>query len=274
MGKTIEIFLENGDPDNISTGKILGWSGKVTKVPRSEIRKCNKDEFSDPGIYFLFAKSENNGPDSVYIGQANNVKTRLINHLQDNFYWTTSIVATDKDLDKSMLLYMEHQAVSIAKSNRIYNVKTSRTDVNNKIADSRKDAADNFLQNLDLVIASMGYSVLRQAPMENQEEVVFYCKRNNSLARGQISENGFTVLEGSIASDHVTNSAYPWQKELRAELEKNGIIDGNRKFTKNFEFNTPRLAASVVSGASSNKNEWKTEEGIRLGEYEEQSFKN
>lgn len=39
-------------------------------------------------MYFLFCKDEGNDEDSVYIGEAENVKDRLLQHLRD--------VATEK----------------------------------------------------------------------------------------------------------------------------------------------------------------------------------
>lgn len=59
------------------------------------LASCNRDDITQAGVYFLFCK-EDDGSDSVYIGEAENVKERLVQHLRDyqsekeKYYWTTA----------------------------------------------------------------------------------------------------------------------------------------------------------------------------------------
>lgn len=81
-GKTIELFLVNGTADSLVTAELSNWNGKAIKIPRIEVGSCNRDDIKIPGVYFLFCK-EDDGKDSVYIGEAENVKERLERHLKD-----------------------------------------------------------------------------------------------------------------------------------------------------------------------------------------------
>lgn len=81
-GKLIELFLVNGTVDSLVTAELSNWNGKAIKIPRIEVSACQRDDIAQAGVYFLFCK-EDDGSDSVYIGEAENVKERLIQHLRD-----------------------------------------------------------------------------------------------------------------------------------------------------------------------------------------------
>ena len=75
-GKTIELFLVNGTADSLTIAELSNWNGKVIKIPRIELSSCNREDITQAGVYFLFCK-EDDGTDSVYIGEAENVKEHL-----------------------------------------------------------------------------------------------------------------------------------------------------------------------------------------------------
>lgn len=63
-GKSIELFLANGTADSLIIAELSNWNGKAIKIPRIEVSNCNRDDFSQAGVYFLFCK-EDDGSDSV-----------------------------------------------------------------------------------------------------------------------------------------------------------------------------------------------------------------
>ena len=81
-GKSIELFLVNGTADSLIIAELSNWNGTAIKIPRIEVASCNRDDITQAGVYFLFCK-EDDGSDSVYIGEAENVKERLVQHLRD-----------------------------------------------------------------------------------------------------------------------------------------------------------------------------------------------
>ena len=82
-GKKIELFLVNGTADSLVLAELRNWSGKAIKIPRTEVAGCGRKDFTRPGVYFLFCKAENEDKDAVYIGEAENIKARLVQHLRD-----------------------------------------------------------------------------------------------------------------------------------------------------------------------------------------------
>ena len=91
FGKAIELFLVNGTADSIITAELSNWNGKAIKIPRIEVSTCKRDDIADPGVYFIFYK-EDDGDDSVYIGDAENIKDRLIQHIRDKLVWQREIL--------------------------------------------------------------------------------------------------------------------------------------------------------------------------------------
>lgn len=82
-GKVIELFLVNGTADSLMVAELSNWNGKALKIPRIEVASCERDDIKVPGIYFLFCKNVEGDKDSVYIGETENLKTRLLQHIQE-----------------------------------------------------------------------------------------------------------------------------------------------------------------------------------------------
>ena len=65
---------------------------------------------------------EDDGTDSVYIGEAENVLNRLTQHLQDfqtgkeKYYWNTAVIFVGRDLNKALIRYLENRFAEIAKA--------------------------------------------------------------------------------------------------------------------------------------------------------------
>ena len=43
FGKTIEFFLVNGTADSIITAELSNWNGKAIKIPRNEVKDCDRE---------------------------------------------------------------------------------------------------------------------------------------------------------------------------------------------------------------------------------------
>ena len=94
--------------------------------------------------------------------------------------------------------------------------------------------------------------------------VKYYLNRRGADAQGIINEEGFVVLAGSKICEDETPSCPNYVKESRqkyfADLDNNGILQ------KDILFKSPSGAAAFVIGASANGNvEWKTADGVPLG---------
>lgn len=112
-GKAIELFLVNGTTESLITAELSNWNGKAIKIPRTEVSSCERDDIKGVGVYFLICQ-EDDGTDSVYIGEVENVLDRLTQHLRDyqsgkeKYYWNTAVIFVGRDLNKALIRYLEN----------------------------------------------------------------------------------------------------------------------------------------------------------------------
>lgn len=271
-GKAIELFLVNGTADSLITAELSNWNGKAIKIPRTEVAGCDRDDIKGVGVYFLICQ-EDDGTDSVYIGEAENILDRLVQHLRDyqsgkeKYYWNTAIIFVGRDLNKALIRYLENRFVEIAKECGRYTVLTKSTYKNTVLKEAQIASMEEFIDNVKILINTLGYKVLVPVPKASDDTVYLYCKGVSALAKGFVSAGGFTVMEGSTVSDHTVPSFETKGKtyyKLRNNLIKDGLIV-DRVFTRDYEFNAPSAASAVILGHTSNGNvDWKTADGIKL----------
>lgn len=286
-GKSIELFLVNGTADSLITAELSNWNGKAIKIPRIEVAACNREDITQAGVYFLLCK-EDDGTDSVYIGEAENVKDRLVQHLRDyqsekeKYYWNTAVIFVGRDLNKALIRYLENRFVEIARNCKRYTVLTKNTYRNTVMKESQIAVMEEFVDNVKVLISALGYKVLEtfNKPVltqenveknENKETLKFHLERTiknvgKVIADGNRTSEGFVVLSGSIIASTDDNTIPVILKERRAKANiTNGILQ------EDMLFSSPSYAAMFVIGKSANgQTSWKTEDGRTLKEIEEE----
>ena len=271
-GKAIELFLVNGTAESLITAELSNWNGKAIKIPRTEVSSCDRDDIKGVGVYFLICQ-EDDGTDSVYIGEAENVLDRLTQHLRDyqsgkeKYYWNSAVIFVGRDLNKALIRYLENRFVEIAKECGRYTILTKNTYKNTVLKEAQIASMEEFIDNVKILINTLGYKVLVPVPKANDETIYLYFKGSGASAKGFVSAGGFTVLEGSSVSDHTVPSLETKGKSyynLRNALIKDGTIS-DRVFTRDYEFKAPSAASAVILGHTSNGNvDWKTADGTKL----------
>ena len=267
-GKAIELFLVNGTADSLVTAELSNWNGKAIKIPRTEVSACDRDDIRGVGVYFLICQ-EDDGTDSVYIGEAENVLDRLVQHLRDyqsgreKYYWNTAVIFVGRDLNKALIRYLENRLVEIAKDCGRYAILTKNTYKNTVLKEAQIASMEEFIDNVKILINTLGYKVLMPVPKATD----LYCKGSGASAKGFVSAGGFTVTKGSLVSDHTVPSFEMRGKNyynLRKALIRDGVIE-ERAFSRDYEFNAPSAASAVILGRTSNgKDDWKTSDGVKL----------
>lgn len=267
-GKTIELFFVDGTSDGIVTAEILNWSGKAIKIPRTEIKNSKREDITGAGVYFLLC-DESDGSYSIYVGEAENVKERLIIHMNDynsekeKYYWANALIFVGNDLNKTLIRYLENRLNNIINKNKL----TKNTYKNTVIKESQIASMEEFIDNIKILVKAFGYDFLDEIKKPESKEEYLCCKGSGAFATGFLSSNGFTVLKDSIISDHISDSFKLTNLfKNRNELIEKGVI-ANRKFMKDYEFSSPSRASSIILGRSSNGNlDWINENKISLKE--------
>lgn len=284
-GKSIELFLVNGSADSLITAELSNWNGKAIKIPRIEVASCNRDDITQAGVYFLFCKDDD-GSDSVYIGEAENVKERLVQHLRDyqsekeKYYWTTAVIFTERDLNKALIRYLENRFVEIARVCKRYTVLTKNTYKNTVMKESQIAVMEEFVDNVKTLISALGYKVLEplNKPIitdsgvgehPDTEDVSLHLERTikglgKVEADGVRTSEGFVVLQGSRIAIEDDDTIPVVLKQQRRKVS---VIDG--VLQEDVLFSSPSYAAMFVIGKSANGLiSWKDETGRSLKEIE------
>ena len=253
---------------------------KSEKIPRIEVPTCKRADVCDAGVYFLFCKDDD-GTDSVYIGEAENIKDRLIQHIHDSqsdkekYYWNTAVLFTGRDLNKALIRYLENRLVEIARASKRYNVLTKNTYKNTVMKESQVSAMEEFITNVKILINALGYKVLEpiaeKAPVDSGDktEDVFYLAAGTASAKGVVTSEGFVLYKGAIINEKVSpKSVTPGILKLREKHASEGRIVDNIT-TEDILFNSSSSAAVFVFGYSvSGPQAWKRKDGKSLKEIE------
>lgn len=277
-GKSIELFLVNGTADSLITAELSNWNGKAIKIPRIEVASCTRDDIIQAGVYFLFCK-EDDGIDSVYIGEAENVKERLVQHLRDyqsdkeKYYWNTAVIFIGRDLNKALIRYLENRFVEIARNSKRYLVLTKNTYRNTVMKESQIAVMEEFIDNVKILINALGYKVLESiSQVESvsiEDDDVLYLKTSSANAIGKVTIEGFVVFEGAILNEKTsTKSLSAGMLKLRQKLFASEKVK-DLKTTEDILFSSSSAAADFVLGYSvSGPQTWKSKDGRTLKEIE------
>lgn len=275
FGKKIELFLVNGTFDGTVLAELSNWNGKAIKVLRDD-KDIDREDLKDIGIYFLFCGDESDG---VYIGESENVSLRLKQHKQDyntgkeEYYWSTALAFTGRDLNKAKIRFLENELIMQANDAKRYTVLTKSSYSNTKMKESEKAEMMEFIENIKVLVNTMGYRVFTKNEVEKtskEENEVYYITRNRTNAKMIITSEGFVLLAGSVIRDGVASSYeghMPSDFKKRQSKIEDGYVDSNFMTTKDIVFGSPSGASNFVLGACSNgKNEWKDKNGICLAD--------
>lgn len=283
-GKSIELFLVNGTADSLIIAELSNWNGKAIKIPRIEVSSCDRDDITQAGVYFLFCK-EDDGSDSVYIGEAENVKDRLVQHLRDyqsekeKYYWSTAVVFIGRDLNKALIRYLENRFVEIARASKRYLVLTKNTYRNTVMKESQVAVMEKFVDNVKILINALGYKVLEPFAQKDSstttvDDELLYIASGAVNATGKVTAEDFVIFAGATLNEKtsVKSLSVGMQKQRRKLLDSSKVDD--LVTTEDILFSSSSAAADFILGYSvSGPRTWKNKEGKTLKEIESNQTK-
>lgn len=280
FSKTIQMYIFDGNPNGRIMCELSNWNGRIYKISRNELLEFSKrDDSENTGLYFLFGKDENN-IDTVYIGEAEKMLSRLKQHLKDARYWSDCIAVISKDnlLNKAHAKYLEYEFYSLASNAGRAIVVNNNIPTRSSISEYDEAMLQEFISNTKLLVNTLGYKTfdsLEDSSMKRENnQVYFYIKTTRGAdAKGVVVADGFAILKGSTIASTTVPSMSISLAHLRTTLIEKGIIDSNYKFVKNYIFTSPSLAAAVVMGRNANgRTEWKTKDKKSLKSIEEENL--
>lgn len=277
FGKTIKMFLIDGDPNGRMTCELSNWTGKGYKIPRIKIKDCiDRDDLKNTGVYLLLGK-DNEGKDLVYIGEAESILKRLNQQLTLKEFWNETIlfISKDENLNKAHIKYLESRLFEIAKNANRYKIENSVIPTQSSISESDTAEMEEFIQNIKVLTNTLGHKVFEEKrelkPLIN-EGLFFINAIRGADAKGEPTSEGFVVFKESKAAGSTVASMTQSFLNLRQRLIDEGaikLIGDVYLFTEDYIFTSPSTASSIILGRNSNGlTEWKLKNGKTLKEFE------
>lgn len=293
-GKTIRLFLINGDPNGRVVCELSNWTGLGYRIPRTLIKESpERKELHNSGIYLLIGNAEfSDSLPPVYIGEAEDVQNRLEQHLksQDKDFWVTTIIFISKDnnLNKAHIKYIENRLYEIARDSERYELRNANTPTRSSLSEFDIAEMEEFIDKLRLLTNALGYKIFEpvvshtssltatdeQSNADKNEILYLKAQKEGreAYATGKRTTEGFVVFRDSVGPVDVVESFGEQRHKKREQLLAEGVLvqEGNRLiFTKDHLFTSPSSAASIIKGRSANGlTNWVNESGITLKELE------
>ncbi|MGB3453016.1 MAG: GIY-YIG nuclease family protein [Moheibacter sp.] len=277
FGKTIKLFLIDGEANGRMTCELSNWSGKAYKIPRIKIKDCSdRDDLTNTGVYLLFGKDEN-GKDQVYIGEAESILKRLNQQLNQKDFWNEAIVFISKDenLNKAHIKYLENRLYEIAKTVNRYTIENSVIPTQSSISESDKSEMEEFIENIRMLVNTLGHKVFdekRELKLNHKKDNFFIKATRGADAEGELTSDGFVVFKHSKAAIATVPSITINFKNFRDKLIEEGVLINKNdffEFSDDYIFSSASTAASIVLGRNANGlTEWKNKDGKTLKEFE------
>ena len=269
MGKKLTIYMIDGTEYGPRLGEIGNWVGKVVFSPRSSLLKIiNRPEFNNPGIYCLKGIPNDEAyAEKIYIGEAENIKSRLKQHIGDsNKEFTELIFFISKDelLTKTQIKYLESRMIQLALEAKNSIIENGNSPKLPTLHEADISDMEYFLDQIKLILPVMGFkflisSTIKQPSTDNIEvektKIVFVIKTKTFKAKMYVSDRGYVVEKGSEAKKVLSNSTTVTYRSLRRKLLETGILRdmGDKlEFTEDAIFNSPSAASNMVLGRNSN----------------------
>jgi hypothetical protein len=273
LGKTIQIYLPDGNPRGVRIAEITSRTVQVVLAPRAHLDLvAQRSELLNVGVYFLVGPADEESLPLVYVGEAEDCLNRLRQHNKSKDFWQVALVCVSRTqyFTKTHVKYLEwytHQAINKAGRFRLENPTVPTCP---HVSESMQaDLADNF-ETLRILVSTLGYPLFDEIQKPEKKDLL-YCTGKDAEATGEYTEDGFVVFEGSTANVEEAKSAKgTWVSHIREALVQSGsLVEQGRvyRFAKNHIFTSPSAAAVAVLARNANGwTEWKYADGRTLDE--------
>ena len=154
-GKTIQVYLMDGEANGRIKATISNWNGLAYKIPRDRLSACKeRDDLSQSSVYFLFGNADDIARDVVYIGQAGvrknggGILTRLFEHDKnpEKDYWSEAVVFTtsNNSFGPTELSFLENRFCKMALTANRYMVKNAIDPTPGNITEEKESELEEY----------------------------------------------------------------------------------------------------------------------------------
>lgn len=259
----VKIFFHTGNPDGIREAEIAMSTTKAVAFLRDALTKACVDapDIKKPGVYLLIGTDPDDGWKAVYIGESEDVCSRLGEHSKstEKDFWQETVVLVVKDdwLTKGHIRDIEARLIVLAKNGtwKVMNGKNGG-ETAGKLPASDRAVISRFVDQCRSLVEMLGYDVFKPKKIESgsvQANRYMFGSGYNATAFFDEETGIIIVKAGSIARSDEGQSIPKSAKTDRARLINDGLLDKQQQgllFTGDVEFKSMSAAASVVAATS------------------------
>jgi len=280
-GKTIKLFLVDADPDGRMICELSNWTGKAYRIPRGKVKDCaDRPELKSTAVYILFGRPESSTEKPrAYIGEAENVYSRLVQHVAEKEFWNEAVVFISKDenLNKAHIKYLESRLHELATNAGRFHIQNGNTPTKSSISESDQAEMEEFIEYVRMLVNTMNFKVFEPLIKESSDpnydmEDLFLKGARGASGKGKRVSDGFVVFKGSEFAFSTVPSFPKGFNALREELIKGDSVSESQDkliLSEDYLFSSPSAAAAVIMGRSANGLvEWKSKKGETLKDIE------
>lgn len=288
MHQKLTVYMIDGTAYGPRLSEIGNWVGKSIYCPRSAVNKIiNRPEFDNPSVYCLKGDPTDDAFDEkIYIGEAENIKTRLKQHLSDpnkDFKELIFFVSKDELLTKTQIRYLESRLVQLAIEAKTAQIENGNSPSLPTLHEADISDMEYFLDQIKLILPVMGFkflisSTVQPIPQTEKEtsksiHETYFIKTRTFKAEMIETDQGYIVSKGSEAKKDLSNSCTDTYRNMRRKLiETKIMIESGDKliFAEDTVFNSPSAASNMILGRNSNGfTEWVNNNGQTFKEVQE-----
>lgn len=275
-GRSLELYFIDGKPDGMLTAEVFNWTGHVLMTPRTRIKDAlGRDEAGYTGVYILLGETVD-GP-QAYIGEAEDLGTRLRKHVKDKDWWETAVLITStaNNLHKAHVKYLESRLVEMALITKRMHLENGNAPARSSLSEAATANMEEFLDTLMMVLPAIQVEMfVNKAQPVKQQTKTTAGKENTPTFILKSKRLGIDATADLIGGEMIVRSGSTVRKSwvgdrgekthyfiLHDELLETGIIEPKGEhavFTKDYAFSSPSAAGAIVNGRStSGPREWK-----------------
>ena len=271
-GRSIRMYLVDGEANGLITAEIGQWTGKALCVPRHAFdRLAKRDEAKRTGVYVLMGPDpDQDGQERVYIGEGEDVLERLRSHVRNKDFWTRLCLftVTDENLTKAHVKYLESRLVEMALDARRCVVDNGNVPPRSGLPEADLSDMEVFLGQMQILLPVLGFPFAQpsaEAKLRSQPESgspTFELSGVGASALAREIDGEFVVLQGSTARVEGVPS-WTAGKATRDRLVEQGVLAVSCnpeffEFVRDHAFGSPSIAGAAVLGRNTNgRVEWK-----------------
>jgi hypothetical protein len=188
LGTSIRLYLADGRADGFRLVEKSNWTGLGLVSSRGDyLRARKRAEYGRPGVYLLTGPPSGNVlKDQLYVGEADDVRDRVDQHVKGKDFWTTVIAFTSKDenLNEAHVRYLEARLVQLASEAGRVGIHNGNAPALPKLSEPDRADMEAYPREMLVILPLLGVVAFEEIGAQAPAAVRLYLRGKGAQATG------------------------------------------------------------------------------------------